>query len=378
MKKKKKRPVVIIHFQPVELYPPIVNLLKYLDKHQMQVLVLSTRNKKGNTFNESNNLFENIRIKRTAGINAGTPFRVFNYAFFYIYSFYLLVKHRPKAVLYFETISSWPALIYKKWRRNKVNLFVHYHEYVSVDEYAINMRLVKWMHALESKMYDKDFHWISHTNEPRMQKFIIDHQLEKINRSIFHTMANYPSKSWAKGKAACRGSNNIRLVYVGSLGYNTMYLKEIVDWVILHAEELSLDIYSHNMDEKSRHFLQTIEHHQVRFHDACDYEELPAILIKYDVGLVLYKPTSDNWIYNAPNKVFEYLACGLDVWFSKTMTFTMTFAREDAFPKIIPLDFEKLNAFDFRRTINREGLSIVENSFYYENVYDEIYESLSQ
>jgi hypothetical protein len=132
------------------------------------------------------------------------------------------------------------------------------------------------------------------------------------------------------------------------------------------------------MDERSRRFLQTIQNNHVRVQDACDYEQLPATLKNYDVGLVIYKPTSDNWIYNAPNKVFEYLACGLDVWFSKTMTFAMTFARENVFPKIIPVDFEKLNAFDFRSAISRDGLSMVENPFYYENVYDEIYKSLSE
>ena len=378
MKKKKKTQIVIIHFQPLELYPPVLNFLKYLDKPEMSALVLSTRNKKGSVFNQFKGLSENIEIKRTPAIIPSSPFRILSYSFFYIYTFCLLVKRNPKAVLYFETISSWPALMYKKWKKNKANLFVHYHEYVSLNEYRNNMRLVKWMHALESKMYEKDYHWISHTNEPRMQKFMTDHRLEKINRNVFHTMPNYPSGNWAKEKTAFGCAEKIRLVYVGSLGYDTMYLKEIVDWVILNAGYISLDIYSHNMDERSRRFLQTIQDNHVRVQDACDYEQLPATLKNYDVGLVIYKPTSDNWIYNAPNKVFEYLACGLDVWFSKTMAYTSTFAQEDVFPKIIPVDFEKLNAFNFRKAINREGLSMVENSFYYENVYDEIYKSLSE
>jgi hypothetical protein len=377
--KKEKASVVIIHFQPLELYPPVLNLLKYLDRNQeMKVLVLSTRNKKGSSFNLINSLSSNIEIKRTAAINAGSAFRVFNYSFFYIYSFYLLLKHKPKAVLYFETISSWPALLYKKRRGNKVNLFVHYHEYVSLDEYENNMLLVKKMHQLESKMYAKDYYWISHTNEPRMQKFMIDHRLEKVNRNIFHTMPNYPSKNWAKVKTEFGSNNKICLVYVGSLGYNTMYLKEIIDWVVLNHKTFSLDIYSHNVDEKSNKFLQTIHDNSIKFHGPCNYEELPAMLKNYDVGLVIYKPTSENWICNAPNKVFEYLACGLDVWFSKTMTYTTMIARQKTVPKIIPVDFEKLNKFDFEKAINRQGLSFVENSFYYENVYHDIYQNLNK
>jgi hypothetical protein len=378
MKKKGKASVVIIHFQPLELYPPVLNLMNYLDKHEMKVLVLSTSNKKGSAFNKFAGLSENIEIKRTAGIIAGSAFRVFNYSFFYIYSFYLLLKHKPKVVLYFETISSWPGLLYKRWKGKKVKLFVHYHEYVSPGEYANNMRLVKWMHQLEAKMYGKDYDWISHTNEPRMQKFILDHRLEKIKRNIFHIMPNYPSRHWAKEKTEFVRNSKLRLVYVGSLGYDTMYLKEVVDWVILNAQSISLDVYSHNMDEKSRCFLQTIQDNNVRFHDACNYKELPAILKNYDVGLVIYKPTSGNWIYNAPNKVFEYLACGLDVWFSKTMIYTTTLTRENTFPKILPVHFEKLNDFDFKKAISRTGLTFAENSFYYENVYSEIYESLNE
>lgn len=53
-----------------------------------------------------------------------------------------------------------------------------------------------------------------------------------------------------------------------------------------------------------------------------DYYELPKELIKYDIGLVLYKGHIPNYIYNVPNKVYEYLACGLQVWYSKDLLTT--------------------------------------------------------
>lgn len=379
MKKKAEAQLVIIHFQPLELYPPVLNLLKYLSgKKDLKVVVVTTRNKQGDRFNQLDNLSGNIEIKRTAPIIAGSILRIFNYSSFYIYSFFLLLKHQPKAILYFETLSSWPALMYQQCKGEKIKLFAHYHEYLNPNEYENNMRLVKWMHGIESKMYPASYSWISHTNEPRMEKFISDQQLEKVDQNIFHIMPNYPSRNWAKKMNKLQSTGKVRLVYVGSLGFNTMYLKETVDWVQLNCRSLSLDIYSHNIDEDAHSFLQSVQNENIKIHGACNYDRLPDVLHNYDVGLVMYKPVSDNWIYNAPNKVFEYLACGLDVWFSKSMTYMMGLSSANAYPKILPIDFEKLDEFNFKRAVNREGLLFKENNFYYENVYNEMYESLNQ
>ncbi len=233
------------------------------------------------------------------------------------------------------------------------------------------------MHKLESKSYASSYSWISHTNEYRLDKFIKDENPGKVNRNVFHTMPNYPSKNWVKEKTQFGSSKRIRLVYVGSLGFDTMYLKEVTHWVKSNETSLSLDIYSHNLDDKSQAFLQNMPHSNIQFHGAFDYESLPVILKNYDVGLVIYKPIAENWIYNAPNKVFEYLACGLDVWFSKTMTYTLKLTRDKTFPKIIPVDFEKLDQFDFRAAVSRKGLAFEETNFYYEDVYPEIYEAIN-
>jgi hypothetical protein len=258
---------------------------------------------------------------------------------------------------------------------DKVRLLVHYHEYISSDQYA-NMQLVKWMHKLECKMYCLKFNWISHTNEMRLKKFINDNHLQKAERSIFHTMPNYPSKQWAREKKELNTFMKTRLVYVGSLGYDSMYLKEISEWVIQNKTSLSLDFYSNNIDDKAKNFLQTVKDDCITFHGGCNYEDLPTVLSSYDVGLVIYKPVSDNWIYNIPNKVYEYLACGLDVWFAKTLISTLSMIREDVYPKTLPVDYQNLNNFNFKEKLNRVGLCYHHPDFYYEDVYGEIYKCL--
>jgi hypothetical protein len=191
-------------------------------------------------------------------------------------------------------------------------------------------------------------------------------------------MPNYPSRHWAKIRTSYRNSKKIRLVYVGSLGYDTTYLEGLAQWVIKNKAQVTLDFYSHNMDEKAESFLALIEEEGIQFHGGVNYQELPEILINYDIGLVIYKPVSDNWIQNAPNKIFEYLACGLDVWFPKTMTYTLSLATEETMPKIIPVDFENLDELDFKKAVNRDGLHFKESNFFYENIYPDILDAINK
>jgi hypothetical protein len=343
-----------------------------------KIVVITTKNNKKKELEAYVNNSVQIVINRTRGIVPKSGFRLFQYLLFYLNSLRLLVKHRPQSILYFDTISSWPALVYKKLRGSKLKLLAHYHEYLTPQEYAHNMFLVKAMHRQETKMYPDSFAWISQTNGVRLQKMIADNRLETAKKSLFHSLPNYPSKYWATRKTDFGSAGKTRLVYVGALGYDSMYLKEIVQLVIKNQDLFTLDFYSFNIDDKAKEFLRSLCCDCIQYHGGVNYKELPRLLPAYDVGLVLYRPVSDNWIYNAPNKVFEYLACGLDVWFSKTMTYTLSLAREDAYPKIVAVDFENLDAFNIEKVLSREGLEGKDAQYFYEDEYSELYYALTQ
>jgi hypothetical protein len=190
-------------------------------------------------------------------------------------------------------------------------------------------------------------------------------------------MPNYPSKFWAKmTERNVKEDGKIRMVYAGALGLDTTYLREIVEWVIENDEFLSLDIYAYNVDEKAGEFLRTITNTSVSFHGGCDYKNLPGILSSYDVGLVIYKTYSENFMQGISNKVYEYLACGLDVWFSKEITHTSTIGRNDVYPKVIAVDFGNLKDFNFHEAADRSGIQENKTGYFYENVYPEIQEHL--
>lgn len=355
----------------------MINLLNYLgDTTDTPVVVISTSDKKGSPLKPYTRKWENITVKRTPGIIPGSFLRLFHYAAFYLYNLFLLIKIKPVSVLYFETLSSWPALMYKKFRGDKVKLLLHCHEYTSPENYN-DMWLVEKMHRMETKRYSYAYKWISHTNEVRMEQFKRDNSLQDANPDIFHAMPNYPSKSWASYKNEFGSAKKIRLVFVGSLGYDNMYLQEIVDWVLSNNDFLSLDIFAYNIDEKAKYLLDSISNNSINYYKGRDYQELPVLLKNYDIGLVLYKPYNFNHINGVSNKVYEYLACGLDVWFPKDNTFMLSLVREEVYPKIIALDFKSLSNFDFKKAVKREGLNNKPGNYFYENVYEEIYKNMS-
>ena len=65
------------------------------------------------------------------------------------------------------------------------------------------------------------------------------------------------------------------------------------------------------------------------------------MLSNYDVGVILYKPLIDNFKYNAPNKLFEYLVCGLEVWFPGNLLGILPYQKAHPL-KVFALDFTNL------------------------------------
>lgn len=388
--------VFIIHFQPLELFPPAMNMIDFISREKNVQIVIST-NKKSDKNSLKTYTNESVKIFRPATLSRSGIRQYINYAAYYFGTFLNLLWHRPETVLYIETLSSWPALLYKKLRGKHVRLMVHYHEYTEPRLYQEGMLLSRRMHKEERKMYPK-YSWISHTNPVRMEMFKNDCNLTNLDSSIFHILPNYPSKSWASGRDVSsslsrffgslndsrkswstgrdtsRDLNDHRkkLVFVGSLGYQNMYLQEVLDWLGDHPEEFSLDIYSYNIDSKARDAIEKCGLANVHFFGGCDYQALPEILKNYDIGLVIYKPFSKNTIHAVSNKVFEYLACGLDVWFSEDMTYTFEYVTEDTYPKVLPVNFQELETFDDQSAISRTEQSYKPSHYFYENIYPEL------
>ena len=53
-----------------------------------------------------------------------------------------------------------------------------------------------------------------------------------------------------------------------------------------------------------------------------------------------------NYIYNEPNKFFEYYSSGLDVWFPKEMLAMKPNIEYDYRPSVIEVDYENFKSLD--------------------------------
>ena len=105
----------------------------------------------------------------------------------------------------------------------------------------------------------------------------------------------------------------------------------------------------------------------ITLHEGIQYQELPDVLTKYDVGVILYTGHIENYIYNAPNKLFEYLACGLDVWFPDVMKGSMPYLTTETYPKVMAVDFNQLDQSDYLIMSDHTGLVYKEPVYFCES-----------
>jgi hypothetical protein len=169
-----------------------------------------------------------------------------------------------------------------------------------------------------------------------------------VRKNQCHILSNFPPADWAIRAQQIRAKRQVsaikRMVYVGALGLDTTYIKEIAAWIEEQKGAYTLDIYSDNIDKCVLDFLYNLKSSYILIHKAIPYFELPEVLATYDIGLVLYKGYIPNYVYNVPNKVFEYLTCGLQVWYSEELVSTNTFKQEYDIQQLISINFINLTS----------------------------------
>ena len=369
--------IFIIHYQPLEYYPPVQNIIRFLEENQQdrKVYVFTTKPAvKGITrFTSGLHRIKIITLGKVQ-VNQLRIKRFLHYQFFNIRTFLQLCVKRPPKVLYIETLSSFPAYLYKKTINPKADILIHYHEYTSPAEYRDGMVLAKKFHRYEQYLYPLAV-WVSHTNQDRMQKFLEDIYPVKIKAP--HILPNYPPRSWAKYIVPAEKKDKLMIVYAGALGMETMYLKEFAEWVEEQEGRVQWHIYSQQDGSELISMLTSICARNIHFKGNVSYSQLAATLGNYDIGVILYKGHIPNYIFNAPNKLFEYAACGLDIWFPQQMIGSHAYITTGCFPKIVPLDFDKLKEQITPAVLSHEGLQYKPSPYFCENILPDLAQYLN-
>ena len=356
--------------RPVELYPPVYNLARYLAVEQgIQVTIVTTA-AKNMDYNLEKYGIRVVSIGRTHFKNASEGWR--RYLLFYITAFRILLADRRSTVMYYESVSAIPVyLIYKLGLGSKRKLLIHFHEYFSPNEIRKQQRLERLGYKFEPYLFKKAV-WISQTNNDRLNFFKKD--FPGLDESKLRAFPNYPPGDWLQyAKKNKSGTNRpAKIVYVGAMSIRGFYTKEVFEWVNANKGEILLDIYSINIHRDALDLLEKMQCPYIQVKGGVKYDDIPKVICEYDAGLVIYDSTYTNFVYNVPNKVFEYLACGLDVWCSDDLLTTAQIAREKVYPKIVMVDFKNLEVFDWKDKIAKEGMENIGSSYILENAYGEL------
>jgi hypothetical protein len=364
----------IVHFQPIEKYPPILNYLNFLAENNnfKNVYVITTKS----TLKIPLYKNQKTNVIRFPAINGNKIARLIRYLYFYLGSLFILLVKNPKKVLYYETLSSFSPIIYFYISLKTIHLYIHYHEYETPEEIKSGMAMSRIFHNLfEIKIY-KNAKWLSHTNEQRMNLFLKDNPF--INKSITRIMPNYPPRSWANFDIKRNIEMPVRFVYVGSFAsFDTLYIREFINWIKKKNGNALLDIYSFYIPPEISNFINNQKCKFISLKGSVSYYQLPMILNQYDIGVILYKGTTLNFIFNAPNKLFEYLLCGLDVWVSNKMEGCRPYGVSGIYPKVTMIDFENIDTVKLQEIISRNELNYKPSEYYCEPVYSILTNSIA-
>jgi hypothetical protein len=350
---KKSISVLILHWFPLEQFPPAQNLLNVLgSKEQLEVVCCSTR--KPNDYHFFSH--DHITIKRSYFPSTGSNifFRVLRFLSFPWLCLWTAFWTRPSVLIYYEPHSAIAAFVCLLLNP-RCRLLIHFHEYREPKHFLDRGNaLARLGHWLEKRWLFRKAEWISHTNDDRIRLFLAD--CPNVALSKMHALPNMPPQKWvlsANEKSNCTGEST-KLIYIGAISLHDTYLEPLLDWFSnARNEKTTLDLFINNVDSATRDFLAKQKLDGLTIHlGGVPYEQLPTILPKYNVGLILYRCNSINYVYNAPNKLFEYLICGLNVIYPKQMVGVAPYARSECSPWVKSIDFDKLSELsidDFRK-----------------------------
>ena len=321
----KPKKIAILHFNIIEKYPPVMNFIfdALEENPELQILVFTTQN----TTSYQTPHFPNTKIYRFGKVSANPIVRYSSYLYYNLLSSLILLFSKVGHVTAFESLSVFPLWLRMKLRPSS-KAHLHFHEYLSEPERKASSGYMKCLFKLEDQLLKN--YICSQTNEDRKRLFLVDKPFLK--PAQVEVRPNMPPKSWWNKFGQFKKPSTdgkIRLVHVGACDNKTMYVKEVLDWVQSNQDSFELTFISQQLDAETKALILSYNCPSICIKAPVNYYELPQELMNYDVGLVLYKGHIPNYVHNVPNKVHEYLSCGLKVLCDYSLKTTVELMHEN-------------------------------------------------
>lgn len=316
----KAKSALVLHYNPITLYPPAESAIRFLRQSGFDVKVITTQAFGIQTESKFSLLFRILSFN----LRALWFIALRSIDLLVVYEHYSVIPVRPCLYLH-----------------PRCKIWLHFHEYSSPEE------------VKEGGMYSRhcwsnialvmnDVGLYTHTNSWRLNKFQKDFECDTACIEKGRFIPNTPPQNWikraaSKRKEVKRKEGPLRLVYHGALHSSTTYIAELYHILRSTPGKYRLDIYSR--DEIVDGFNE-----DVHWHDPIPFDDLADVLPSYDVGLILYKGHIPNYVHNVPNKFWEYQVAGLGVIVPSVMNF-------DLVPKSLRV---RASAFDFECRSSQE------------------------
>jgi hypothetical protein len=347
-----------VHILPIEYYPPATNALTiFSGRKSWQVRAWTTRNARGAAAWTHNG----IEIRRPFHAAPDRPFlqRMAGYTNWHLRTALELARWKPDAILAVEPHSMLAVWLYFELLGGSAKLFVHHHEYYAPEDYTRpGMRLLAVSRRIERDSLWRRTVWVSETNDQRLKLLLKDNP--SIRQDAARVLPNYPPQEWierASDAGSSRTDARTRLIYLGSASLEDTFIREVAEWVASRPSDFSLHVTGNNVAASVWAFIRKLAAPNITIDtDGAAYERLPEVLSQFDVGLILYKGNTLNFVYNVPNKAIEYLACGLEVWYPREMTGMREFREDHGEFRIEEIDFTRLGEIA-PRPVRRETVN---------------------
>jgi hypothetical protein len=335
--------IAVVHALPLEYYPPARNMIELLaERSDWKVQAWSSTSRRG----AADAVANRVTIHRywTAPPPSALPFRIAGYTSWHLRTALGLLRWRPDAVISIEPHSALAVALYFRLRPHGAKLVVHHHEYYAPEDFtAAGMRLLRATKPMEAELFERAA-WVSQTNEERLRLLLDD--TPSISRKNARVLPNYPPRRWvasAERIPRAEPGDRLRLLYVGSASFEDTFIREAVEWAVEHTDAVTLHVCGDNIKPDVVTWIRGLRCATVTVDDSgIPYELLPSLLRLHDVGLVLYKGNTLNFVHNVPNKAIEYLACGLQVWYPPAMKGMSRFHQLHPGQNLVEMNFESL------------------------------------
>ena len=343
--------IAYVHVLPLEYYPPATNtLVHFATRPGWDVRAWTSTNTRGLPDWKG----RPVTVRRFSHGKPDSVFvaRIARYSTWHLRVAAELSRWDPDAIILVEPHSSFAVWLYYTFFRGTAPLFIHHHEYYSPEDYERpGMRLLRLLKRLDADSLLEKAVWVSQTNAARLEMMLANHS--RIRRETGRILPNFPPSDWVIRAAAAPDQNKsdrTRLIYLGSASLDDTFVGEIATWVAAHPNDYSLHVVGENITVDVWRLLDSLKAPNITTQPrGCPYERLPNLLAGFDVGLVLYKGNTLNFVHNVPNKAIEYLASGLEVWYPPEMEAMRRFREGQPDQRLREVDFKSLPSQPFHR-----------------------------